>query len=157
MKKKIKIISIFIFSILLVSCGFKKINQNNKNLIYIQKINIIGERRISYMLKNNILLISNENSKNKYQIEITIKQKKSNKIINAVGRVTRYNLSITTDVNLKNIDNKENINKTFSRSNTYNVSKNHSDTINNEKNSVKNIIQQLSDDIINFIILLTKN
>mgnify|MGYP006217811665 CR=1 FL=1 len=157
MKKKIKIISIFIFSILLVSCGFKQINQNNKNLIYIQKINIIGERRISYILKNNILLISDKNSKNKYQIEIAIKQKKSNKIINAVGKVTRYNLSITTDVNLKNIDNKENINKTFSRSNTYNVSKDHSDTINNEKNSVKNIIQQLSDDIINFITLLNKN
>jgi len=157
MKKKIKIISIFIFSILLVSCGFKKINQNNKDLIYIQNINIIGEQRIGYMLKNNILLISNKNSKNKYQIEITIRQKKSNKIKNTAGKVTRYNLSITTDVNLKNIDNKENINKSFSRSNDFNVASNHSGTINNENNSTKNIIQQLSDDIINFITLLIKN
>jgi hypothetical protein len=57
MRKNIKIITIFIFSVLLVSCGYKNIHQKKKISIYIQNINIIGEKRIGNKLKNNIILI----------------------------------------------------------------------------------------------------
>ena len=68
--KKINIISIVVISILFLSCGFKTINQKNTNLVYLKNINISGERRIAYSLKNDLLLLSNENSKNKFNVEI---------------------------------------------------------------------------------------
>jgi len=157
MKKNIKIIFIFIFAILLVSCGFKKMKKGDNYPIYINKINIIGDKKISYTLKNEILLISNKDSKKKYEIVIQIENKKTNKIKDITGKVTRYNLSITANIILKNLNNYENINKSINRSADFDVDKNHSNTIVNEKKATENIIQQLSDDIINFIILLTKN
>ena len=157
MNKNIKNLYIFMFLILLVSCGFKKINQNDNSSIYIQNIDIIGEKKISYLLKNNILFISKKDSTNKYEMELKIDKTKTSKIKNAKGQVTRYSLSFMVNLVMTNINNQKNINKSFSRSGDYDVAENHSQTINNEKNMVKNIIQQISNDIISFITLHVKN
>jgi len=157
MNKIIKNLYIFIFLILLVSCGFKKINQNDNSAIYIQNIDIIGEKKISDLLKKNILFISKKDSKNKYDLKLKIDKTKTSKIKNAKGKVTRYSLSFMVNLVMTNINNQKNINKSFSRSGDYDVAENHSQTINNEKNMVKNIIQQISNDIISFITLHVKN
>tara|TARA_B110000977_G_C10948365_1_gene443692 strand:- start:462 stop:935 length:474 start_codon:yes stop_codon:yes gene_type:complete len=151
--KNIKIISILVFLILLSSCGFKPINQKNGNLINFRNIKVTGEQRIAYALKNNLLLISNNNSKNNYDAEIKINKKKNSKIKNSSGKITRYELSINVSLELTNLDDNIKINKSFVRSGDYNVAVIHSDTIDNEKNLTKNIIQQISDDAINFISL----
>ena len=151
--KNIKIISILVFLILLSSCGFKPINQKNGNLINFRNIKVTGEQRIAYALKNNLLVISNNNSQNNYDAEIKIIKKKNSKIKNSSGKIIRYELSITVSLELTNLDDNIKINKSFVRSGDYNVDVIHSDTINNEKNLTKNIIQQISDDAINFISL----
>tara|TARA_B110000444_G_scaffold230416_1_gene237625 strand:- start:2618 stop:2875 length:258 start_codon:yes stop_codon:yes gene_type:complete len=74
-----KFILIIILS-LLISCGYKPSNQKNNNLVYLQNIEIIGEQRISYILKNNILLVSNKDSKNRYAAKIEIVKKKKIKL-----------------------------------------------------------------------------
>jgi len=157
MNKNIKNLYIFMFLILLVSCGFKKINQNDNSSIYIQNIDIIGEKKISYLLKNNILFISKKDSTNKYEMELKIDKTQTSKIKNAKGQVTRYSLSFVVNLRMKNINNQKNIDKTFTRSGDYDVAENHSKTISNEKDMVKNIIQQISNDIISFITLHVKN
>ena len=151
--KNIKIISILVFLILLSSCGFKPINQKNGNLINFRIIKVTGEQRIAYALKNNLLIISNNNSQNNYDAEIKIIKKKNSKIKNSSGKITRYELSITVSLELTNLDDNIKINKSFVRSGDYNVAVIHSDTINNEKNLTKNIIQQISDDAVDFISL----
>jgi len=154
--RNIKIIFILISSIILISCGYTRINQNEKLLIHIQNINIIGNKKISYKLKNNILIISNVNAKKKYAIEIQIKKKKQSKIKNTTGKTTRYNLSLSADIILKDINNLKKSNKSFIRNGDYDVANNYSDTVNNENNILKNLIEQLSDDIINFISTSTR-
>ena len=62
-------------------------------------------------------------------------------------------MSINVSLELTNLDDNIKINKSFVRSGDYNVAVIHSDTIDNEKNLTKNIIQQISDDAINFISL----
>ena len=156
MTRNIKIIFILISSIILISCGYTRINQNEKLLIHIQNINIIGNKKISYKLKNNILIISNVNAKKKYAIEIQIKKKKQSKIKNTTGKTTRYNLSLSADIILKDINNLKKSNKSFIRNGDYDVANNYSDTVNNENNILKNLIEQLSDDIINFISTSTR-
>ena len=151
--KNIGIISMLVLLPLLTSCGFKKTNQKNSDIINLQNITVTGEERVGYSLKNNIFLISSINSGNKYDLEIEIIIKKIDKIKDRTGKVTRYNLEISAYLQLINIDNKKNLQRTFIRNGNYIVASNHTDTINNEKQATKNITKQLSDDIISFISL----
>ena len=137
MKKYFKIIFVLVMSLVLMSCGFKKINQKANNLIYVQ----------------NIFLISNKNSNRKYDVRIKIEKIKNNKIKNKAGKVTRYNLNIITNLSLINIDNKKTIKKKIERNRDYEIGPNHSDTIKNEKYISSSIYEQLSGDIVNFITL----
>ena len=153
MKNNIKIIFILAVSLIVSSCGFKQINQKSNNIIYIQNFNATGEARIAYTLKNDILLMSNNNSKNKYDAEITLQKKKKYKIKDQTGKITRYNLSVHVNLKLTNLDNERIIQKTFEKNSDYDVAAIHSDTIKNETNATKNTTQMLSSDIVNFITL----
>ena len=145
-----KITSILIF-LLLSSCGFKPMHQKNNNLIYFNKIVISGDKRIGYSLKNNISLISDENSKNNYNAEIKLTKQRKIRIKEISGKVTRYNINLSALLKLTNNKNNEEIQKMFNRNADYNVATIHSNTINNENNATKNLTQQISTEIINFI------
>jgi len=157
MKKNNRIIVIFILTLMLSSCGFKQINQKNNKLIYIQNIDIVDKQRIAYSLKNDILLISDLNSENKYDVEIKIDKKKKNKIKDKTGKVTRYQISIIAGLKLTNLDSNKKIEKVFIRNGDYDINKIHSGTINKEKYLIKNLIQQLSEDIVNYVTLIMRN
>jgi len=156
MIKKINIILILLFSLLLISCGYKKIIQKETN-INIQSINVTGENRIAYNLKNDIGLITNENSENRFRINLKITKKIDNKIKDTTGKITRFNLTINGDLVLINVKTLEETNKSFSKNQDYDVAENHSDTIKNEKQATKNVTRQLSGEVINFIMLIDKN
>ena len=145
-----KITSILIF-LLLSSCGFKPMHQKNNNLIYFNKIVISGDKRIGYSLKNNISLISDENSKNNYNAEIKLTKQRKIRIKEISGKVTRYNINLSALLKLTNNKNRKEIQKTFDRNADYDVATIHSNTINNENNATKNLTQQISTEIINFI------
>ena len=158
MIKYIKSILIIILGMLtLLSCGFKPINKKDGKLIYFNKITISGEKRISYILKNNILLISDQNSKNKYNVRIEVQKKKNIKIKDSTGKVTRYDLAITINLELVDLNNNSKIERTFIKNGNYDVASIYSDTISNENNATKNIIQQLSEEINNFITLTMRD
>jgi len=154
-KKKI---SIFILLLLLTSCGFKTIKQDASE-IYLRDVNIIGETRFAYTLKNNILLISENNpqSKNQYDINLTLSKTITDKIKDSRGKTERYTLFFNANLTLKNILNGKIIQKTFSTSSNYNVAKNHSDTISRKRTAAENCVNKLTDEITNFIILFGKN
>jgi|TARA_B110000881_G_C18555869_1_gene506865 hypothetical protein len=156
MSKIFKIFSIFAFLMLLVSCGYKKIEQNFSD-INILNIKINSKDRIAYSLRNNILLISNKESKNKYDITINFSKKKTSKVKNSAGKTTRYNVNINMGMTFKNINNLNTFSKSFVGSGDYDVLTGHAETINNEKNAYKAIVNQISDDIKNFIKFSLKN
>lgn len=157
MRNKIKLAFIIGLIFLLTTCGFKKITQEDAKGIYIQNINVSGERRSAYTIKNNILLISDDKSENKYDIEIKINKQKNNKIKDKTGKTTRYNLTISVDLNLTDINNNTKIKKKFTRDRDYDVVLLHSETISNEQKATKNIIQRLSQDVVNYLKLITRN
>ena len=155
MSKNINIIFIFTLSFLLSSCGFKKINQID-NQIYLQNVNVQGESRIAYLIKNDILLISNKNAKKKYDVNLTILKNKSVKIKDKTGKVTRYNIRLSGDLLLKNNDSLEKTKKSFYHNSDFDVDANHTSTISNEKNAFSNTVRQLSEEITNYIKTHTK-
>ena len=156
MNKIIKILFFLVSIVLLTSCGFQKINKD-KTLIHFKNIRTTGEDRIAYKLKNNILLVSNEMATTTYDVDIKVIKKKSNKIKNDKGKVTRYSLNISANMNFKNINTQEIINKSFTESTDYSIAKNHSQTKDNEINATRILVDQLSESILNFITISIKN
>jgi len=155
MKKINKIIFVFCISILLISCGYKKISQTQQ-AIYLQNITTSGENRTAYALKNDILLISDKNAKIKYDVDLKISQSISTRIKNSAGKVTRDRMAISVNLFLKNINNQKTLNKSFSRNSDYDIASTHSKTLNNRKATKKNLINQLSDDIKKFILIYSE-
>ena len=156
MLMKKNIILIFVLTILTISCGYQKISQNYP-LVYLQNIKIDGETRLAYLVKNNILLVSDQTAKDKYDIGIKIIKKKTNKIKNISGKITRYKLSFSATLMMKNIDTQKIINRNFNINSDYDVAKNYSETIKNEKNASKIAINQLSEEIKKVILFLARN
>ena len=151
-----KLILILTFLILLNSCGFKRISRNN-NLFYLQKITIEGDKRISQILRNNILVVSNKKSVDKYELKLKIKRERRDKIKNISGKITRYTLVLNTNLSFKNIKNQKTITKSFSQNTDYEVEDIHSNTVRNEKKASNMLTEALSDKIINFINFSLKN
>jgi len=155
MSKNINIIFIFTLSVLLSSCGFKKISQID-NQIYLQNVNVQGESRIAYLIKNDILLISNKDAEIKYDVDLTVLKNKSVKIKDKTGKITRYSVGISGDLSLKNNDSLETTKKSFYYTSDYEVETNHTKTISNEKKAFSTTVQRLSEEIINYITIYTK-
>ena len=95
MNKYIKSLIITIIAVLLLSCGFKPLNQKNVKLVNLRSITVQGDQRTAYVLKNNLSLISNKESKNIYDAKIMIKKNKNNKIKDKSGKTIRYGLTLT--------------------------------------------------------------
>ena len=97
-KKNTFLIIMFLF---LYQCGFKVVNYSELNNFKIQEITTEGENRINYKLKNYIQAISNNNSNTNIVLNLTSKSKNSIKEKNSSNEITKYQLDITTIINLK--------------------------------------------------------
>ena len=137
------------------SCGYSKLNKKSNEFKF-NNIEINGDKRLSYILKNNLNLLSKSESKKGYDLSINLTSSKSSKIKDTTGKTTRFNIILNGD--LKLIDNNKVVtNRSFTVNNDYDVSNNHSDTIRNEKNSIQNNIDSLSEEIAKYIQLINLN
>ena len=153
--KKVKfLLSIILFTIL-SACGFTKLNEQSNELKF-NNIEINGDKRLSFILKNNLNLLSKEKAINSYDLSINLSSTKTSKIKDRTGKTIRFNLLLNGDLILTD-NNKVVYNRSFIVSNDYEVSKNHSDTIRNEKNSMQNNIDKLSDEVIKYLQLINLN
>ena len=153
--KKIKI-SLYIMIIIgLSSCGYSRLNDQSNEFKF-NSIEINGDKRLSFILKNNLNLLSKPESKKSYDLLINLTSSKTSKIKDTTGKTTRFNVILNGDLKLTD-NNKVVYNRSFTASNDYDVSNNHSDTIRNEKNSIQNNIDSLSEEITKYIQLINLN
>jgi hypothetical protein len=133
------------------SCGYQKIYKSDTNSYFLNNIKVIGDKRIGYNLKNEIVLNSSSNSINKIDIRLDINKRKETKEKNISNKITKFSILISVNLFLKNNENDKEINKTFNKSVDYDVVSNHSDTISNEENSTQILTDQIGRDIVNFL------
>ena len=152
--KYLKLLSIFLLILLLNSCGYKKLNSENLNNFKINKLEINGERKLTYKLKNNIEIYSSQESKFTYDIKIDLTSIKETKIKNTAGKTTRYSKKFQADVLITSVNTQNVYRKTFSSTNDYDVGSTHSDTLKNEKNATENNLNYISNEIVKYIKLL---
>jgi len=152
---KIKISLYILIIISLSSCGYSRLN-NQSNEFKFNSIEINGDKRLSYTLKNNLNLLSKSESKKSYDVLINLTSSKTSKIKDTTGKTTRFNIVLNGDLKLTD-NHKVVMNRSFTVNNDYDVSNNHSDTIRNEKNSIQNNIDSLSEEITKYIQLINLN
>ncbi len=151
MRKKIIISLIILIPFFLSSCGYKRLYESDEKKIYIENIVVEGNKRIANSLKNDILLSSSPKASNILNISLNVDKSKTVKDKNKSGKITRYTVFINAKIVIENIKTSKKIERNFEKSDVYEVLNSPSETLSNEKNSVKNLTKNLSEDITNFI------
>mgnify|MGYP001234696073 CR=1 FL=1 len=147
------IISIFF---IITGCSYQSIYSENKNIFFVKNIGIEGDKRIGYILKNQILLSSSEASKNKISIDLNIEKNKNSKVKDISGKITRYEIDLNVTMIIKDNAGNQVLEKKFQKTNDYDVRKNHSETIIKEKETAKTLGDQIAEDVIFFLNLFYK-
>lgn len=132
---------------MLLSCGFKVVDQNYLKNIEISETNITGDKRVAYLLRNE-LKTRNSNGSRSIKLNIEIKKIKQIKEKNIQNEVTKYEITIITDVKFDLIEENKSEEFTVTKKNNFRVAHQYSGTLNNEKNLVKNLVNEIADDII---------
>ena len=146
-----------IFLIALTSCGFKPLNQLKQESYFVEKVELSGDKRIGYVIKNEISLNSFPGAKNIISVKLDVNKRKEIKEKNVAGNISSYNIILDIDFYLENMENSKKIEKKFTKSASYDVADNHSDTLSNEKNTTKNLSEETTKDIINFLTIYLSN
>ena len=144
------ITKIFLFIILssTLGCGFKVLNEFEQNNFTINDIQTSGDKRINFKIKNNLLTYSKKDSQNILLLNLNSKKIKSIKEKNIKNEITKYQISLITNVEFSvlNVDTKNKIN--ISSEGEYLVADNYSTTLNNEKKLIDDLIENISEEII---------
>ncbi len=138
---------ILIFYLVITSCGFKAVDQNYFKGFDIVP-NIEGDDRIVYLLSNSLRKSSTLNT-NKILINAKIKKNKNIKEKNINNEITKYEVSISTLITFEILNGNKNGTFRIEKKGFYDVNNKHSITLNNEKKLVKNLVKQISDQILN--------
>ena len=150
----LKLITIAILLILLTNCGFEIIDKRELLNFNIKEISISGDKRINFELKNKLSSYNDTNSNKNIKIELDTKNTKSIKEKNVNNEITKYQIKVVVNVKLIRTDNLNNLEFSVEREGNYVVADKFSQTLNNEKRLIDNLIDKISEDIIDEIINL---
>ena len=148
-----KIKTIFVIPFLLViffvtACSYQKMNSIDQKKIFIQEFEINGDTRESFVIQKKIKRFSNKDSANKVKIYINLTKGKTIKEKNIQNKVTKYNLSLSADVKIVELNTSREIKRTFVANQTYDVDDNYSNTVNNLKAASNTLIDRIIDEIL---------
>ena len=152
---KRKILTIFTALILLTSCGFKVIDKTSSLKYAIKNIESEGDKKVNFFIKNNLIKKFSSGYTDDYvNIKILSNKKRAIKEKNIKNQITKYNISISTKVEIvfanKNIKKIININERGD----YDINNNKSVTANNQNNLEKYLARKISKQITDKIIFI---
>ena len=149
----------YLLSIVLITilsnCGFKAIDTNLYNFS-LNEITVSGDKKINFILKNKLKTVNN---KNEYNIKLNINSQKSKNIKekNIKNEITKYLITISVSVDYNIIEFSKIGNFKIEKSRSYDVEKQYSRTITNEKNLIESLTKEISDEITNTLIVITND
>ena len=142
-----RILIYFLIIISLYSCGFNIVKQSDLVDFHIAKIETAGDKKINYGLKNKLAFRAGDVEKKKIYLDIKSKRDKVVKEKNSRNEITRYELIIELLIEVNSANNKlQTLN--FSEQITYNVGSQYTQTINNEDQAIKTLLETLVNKII---------
>ena len=143
-----KKITIIIFFLLLLSCGYKPIFSSSEANFSITEIKLFGKINIGSKIKKNLNIYRNVENKNTfYSLKINADQKKNVISKDAKGDPKIFEIQISVDLTIlenNKIKNKKNFKESF----TYNNSTDKFSLKQYEKNIEENLIEKIVEKII---------
>ena len=130
----------------LTNCGFK-INNNSVNFKLTEIISE-GDRRINFNIKNSLLNNSNNTSTDQKKIMIKTTKKKLISEKNIKNEITKYKISINTEITLINLIDNDSQNFSVIKDGVYNVDSKYSVSLNNEKKLINLLVKSLIEEIL---------
>ena len=146
--KKLKYV-IPIFIVLLTnSCSYQKMNSVDQKKFDIKEFEVIGDARESFIVQKKIQRFSNKNSDNKVKLLVKLKKNKTIQEKNIQNKVTKYNLTLSANVVIIDLNTTKEVKRKFTASQVYNVDDSYSDTVENFKDANNSLIDKIIDEIL---------
>ena len=139
---------LLLFLFTTVNCGFKVIDESEKNNFSIQEIKTSGDKRINFKIKNNLLNYSKKNNQNILFIDLSTEKNKKIKEKNIKNEITKYEISLNIDVRFNLMNSETNYKISLSNKGHYLVADSYSTTLNNEKKLINDLVENVSEKII---------
>ena len=139
------ILMLIITSYFIWGCGYQPILNEENQKFSISQFNLEGNKRLSGLLKNNLIVVK----KNKNSLVLNIKSEKKNVVANKsqTGKVLSYALTLSFEISASK--NKNIIySKVFTKTQNYNAADVHSGTLNNEKKLVETLIESIANELL---------
>ncbi len=146
--KTIVVIPFLLVSFFVTACTYQKMNSIDQKKFFIQEFEINGDTRETFVIQKKIKRFSNKDSANKIKILINLTKGKTIKEKSIQNKVTKYNLSLSADVKIIELNTSREIKRTFVANQTYDVDDNYSNTVNNLKAASNTLIDRIIDEIL---------
>ena len=129
------------------SCGFKIADQSNVSFS-IREINTIGDKRVNFKIKNELLYNTNKNEQNELIVNLNTKKIRQIKEKNIKNEIKKYELILNVDVEFRGMN--DLVKKQFNvkTSGDYDVADRYSQTLTNEKKLIDILVERIVSEII---------
>ena len=147
-KLKINKILLILFSCFyLLSCGYQPILNKENQKFSIKEFELKGNKRLSGLLRNNLITTKKESNNLKLIIKSDKKTSISNK--SETGKILQYSVNVNFEITVEEYEGSEIIiSKIYSRQKNYSASSIYLDTLNNEKKVVESMIDSIATEIL---------
>jgi DNA primase catalytic subunit len=154
-KNGFTVLTLIAFCIILSSCGFKPLTMTNINNISLIKLDSTGNKIINFKISNYLkqTLGYKKNNPTKISVEINSRKEKTIKEKNIKNEITKYNLTIITEIKVNVLEDNTNFSFILKKMNDYKVNDQYSKTVQNEKRATNEILNVLTQDIVKNILL----
>ena len=142
MIKNLRLILLIFF---ISNCGFKIVNNENLYNFSVTDINISGDKRIGFNIKNDLL--RNKNDNDKIELEINVNKGKEIKEKNLGNEVTKYEMIINVKIDYNIISKDKSGTFTISKKGNYVVQNQYSETLIQERNLIDNLSDKIVEEI----------
>ena len=153
MIKNISFSLLLITSLLLIGCsGYKPIFSSNNLDFTIDKYTINGDKRLGKKLYSKLYNLSQTKKVNKDKniiLLIDILSNKNQTSKSSSGKVLEYKITLNAKIEIKDSSNNTTVlNEVFSRSSSYKVQSQYSETLKLENTSTENLINQIYQELL---------
>ena len=129
-------------------------NQSEYINFKIVEINTIGEKRINYKLKNNLLLNTNKENEKIITITLDTTKKRSIKEKNIKNEITKYLITVNANIKFREINKNKLHSFSIIEARDYDLANKYSETLNKEKKTIDLISEKLANKILYQISLI---
>lgn len=146
MNKIISTLVTVFLAVLISNCGFKVLDKTKLNNFTIKEIIISGDRRINFKIRNNLQAYDKDGGQN-LLVYLDTKKAKEVKEKNMKNEIVKYQIYLKANVKVELIDENKNFEINITTNGDYLVDPSYSGTLNNEKQLIDTLVEEISEKI----------